>query len=274
MSRISSFARAAALLAYLAFALFPLFWLVRIAVTPNRLLYTEGTQLLPSGLTFENFVQVVKLSPFPVFFANTVIVSLATAAAVTVLSAGIGYAFSRFSFRGKHTLMIFFVVTQLFPLVMVITPLYQLLAPLKLTNSHIGLVIVFTAFNLPFACFLMHSFFDGIPRELEQAAMIDGCSRLRALCRIVLPLMLPGIGATLGFVFTAAWSELLFSTMLIISDEKKTFSVGLLSLVGRSGVDWGQMMAAATLALIPPAIFFSIIQRALVSGLTAGAVKA
>ena len=261
-------------LAYLAFALFPLFWLVRISLTPDALLYSEGTTLWPSQTTFANFTYVLEQSPFPTFFTNTVIVSLGTAAIVTVLAAGVGYAFSRFRFAGKRAVMIFLIITQLFPLVMVITPLYQLLAPLGLVNTRVGLVIVFSAFNLPFAAFLMHSFFEGIPRELEQAAMIDGCTRFQALIRIILPLMLPGIGATLGFVFTAAWSELLFSLMLISSEDLKTFAVGLLSFVGRSGVDWGQMMAAATLALIPPAIFFTLIQRYLVGGLTAGAVKA
>jgi len=261
-------------LAYLAFALFPLFWLLRISLTPDQLLYSEGTTLWPSRITWENFAFVIEESPFPVFFANTVAVSLGTAAVVTVLAAGIGYAFSRFRFPGKRWVMIFLVITQLFPLVMVITPLYQLLAPLGLVNSRLGLIVVFSAFNLPFAAFLMHSFFEGIPAELEQAAMIDGCTRFQALVLIVLPLMLPGIGATLGFVFTAAWSELLFSLMLITSESKKTFAVGLLSFVGKSGVDWGQMMAAAMLALIPPAIFFTFIQKYLVGGLTAGAVKA
>ena len=260
--------------AYLVFALFPLFWLLRIALTPDALLYSEGTTLWPSATTFANFAYVIEQSPFPVFFANTVLVSLGTAAVVTVLAAGIGYAFSRFRFPGKRWVMIFLVITQLFPLVMVITPLYQLLAPLGLVNSRLGLIVAFSAFNLPFAAFLMHSFFEGIPAELEQAAMIDGCTRFQALVRIVLPLMLPGIGATLGFVFTAAWSELLFSLMLISSEAKKTFAVGLLGFVGKSGVDWGQMMAAATLALIPPAIFFTFIQRYLVGGLTAGAIKA
>ena len=261
-------------LAYLVFALFPLFWLLRISLTPDELLYREGTTLWPSRITWSNFAFVIEKSPFPTFFANTVFVSLGTAAVVTVLAAGVGYAFSRFIFRGKRTLMVFLVITQLFPLVMVITPLYQLLAPVGLVNTRVGLIVVFSAFNLPFAAFLMHSFFEGIPRELEQAAMIDGCTRFQALIRIILPLMLPGIGATLGFVFTAAWSELLFSLMLITSEAKKTFAVGLLSFVGKSGVDWGQMMAAAVLALIPPAIFFTFIQKYLVGGLTAGAVKA
>ena len=192
---------------------------------------------------------------------------------VTVLASALGYALSRFRFHGKRALLALLLCTQLFPLVMVIAPIYRLLAPLGLTDSLTGLIIVYTAFNLPFAAFLMATFLDNIPAELEQAAMIDGCTRVGALVRVILPLSLPGIGATLGFVFTAAWSELLLSLMLISSEASKTFAVGLITFIGRSGVDWGQMMAAATLALIPPAIFFALIQRYLIAGLTAGAVK-
>jgi multiple sugar transport system permease protein len=119
----------------------------------------------------------------------------------------------------------------------------------------------------------MQSFFEGIPKDLEEAAMIDGCTRLQGLRKVVLPLTLPGIGATLGFVFTAAWSELLFALMLIDDERAKTFAVGLLTFVGKFAVDWGQMMAASTLALIPACVFFAILQRYLVAGLTAGAVK-
>ena len=119
----------------------------------------------------------------------------------------------------------------------------------------------------------MQSFFDGIPKELEESAMIDGCTRFSALCRIIFPLTLPGMAATLGFVFTAAWSELLFALMLINSEENMTFAVGLLTFVSKFSVDWGQMMAAAVLALIPACLFFAFIQRYLVQGLTSGAVK-
>jgi multiple sugar transport system permease protein len=119
----------------------------------------------------------------------------------------------------------------------------------------------------------MQSFFEGIPADLEEAAMIDGCTRAGALRRVIVPLTLPGLGATLGFVFTAAWSELLFALMLINSDSQKTFAVGLLTFISKFSVDWGQMMAASVLALIPACAFFLFIQRYLVQGLTAGAVK-
>src|SRR4029450_5659523 len=184
-----------------------------------------------------------------------------------------GYAFSRFRFRGRYALMFVLLLTQMFPLVMLIAPIYRLMAPLGLTDNLLGLIVVYTAFNTPFASFLMQSFFDGIPKDLEEAAMIDGCTRLMALRRVILPLTLPGLGATLGFVFTAAWSELLFALMLINSDSQKTFAVGLLTFVTKFSVGWGQMMAASVLALIPAVLFFVFIQRYLVQGLTAGAVK-
>jgi len=161
----------------------------------------------------------------------------------------------------------------MFPLVMIIAPIFRVFAPLGLTNSLTGLVIIYTAYNVPFATFLMQSFFDAIPKELEEAAMIDGATRFTALRQIILPLTLPGIAATLGFVFTAAWSELLFALMLNSTTNSSTFPVGLLTFVSKFSVDFGQMMAAGVLALIPVCIFFFLIQKHLVQGLTAGAVK-
>ncbi|MGH1482034.1 MAG: carbohydrate ABC transporter permease [Geminicoccales bacterium] len=263
----------AAILLYVAFALFPLFWLIKIAVTPDKLLYSEGVRLWPSATTFANFDFVLLQSDFPTFFSNSMLVSFGTAFLVTLIASGAGYAFSRFRFGGKAAIVAIMLLTQMFPLVMLIAPIYRLMTPLGLTDSLAGLIIVYTAFNVPFATFLMQSFFDGIPKELEESAMIDGCTRFSALCRIIFPLTLPGMAATLGFVFTAAWSELLFALMLINSEENMTFAVGLLTFVSKFSVDWGQMMAAAVLALIPACLFFAFIQRYLVQGLTSGAVK-
>ncbi len=262
-----------AIILYMIFALFPLFWLVKIAVTPDKLLYSEGVRLWPSATTFANFDFVLLQSDFPAFFSNSMMVSFGTALLVTLIASGAGYAFSRFRFGGKAAVVGIMLLTQMFPLVMLIAPIYRLMTPLGLTDSLIGLIIVYTAFNVPFATFLMQSFFDGIPKELEESAMIDGCTRFSALWRVIFPLTLPGMAATLGFVFTAAWSELLFALMLINSEEKMTFAVGLLTFVSKFSVDWGQMMAAAVLALIPACLFFAFIQRYLVQGLTAGAVK-
>jgi multiple sugar transport system permease protein len=258
---------------YVVVALFPLYWLLKVSVTPNDLLYTEGVRMWPSRSTLAHYESVIRHSDFPLFFRNSVIVSGCTAALSTLIAAGAGYAFSRFIFYGKFWIVGLMLVTQMFPLVMIIAPIFRLFAPFGLTNSLIGLIIIYTAYNVPFAAFLMQSFFDGIPKELEEAAMIDGATRFGALSQIILPLTLPGIAATLGFVFTAAWSELLFALMLNSSSQAMTFPVGLLSFVSKFSVDFGQMMAAGVLALIPVCIFFFMIQRFLVQGLTAGAVK-
>jgi multiple sugar transport system permease protein len=255
------------------FALFPLFWLIKVALTPNDLLYSEGIRLWPSRTSLEHFRFVLAHSEFPLFFRNSLIVSSGTAVSVTLISGAGGYGLSRFRFRGKPLLVALMLITQMFPLVMLVAPMFRVLAPLGLTNSLTGLMIVYTAFNAPFATFLMQSFFDAIPKELEEAAMIDGATRFGAFRRIILPLTLPGIAATGGFVFTAAWSELLFALMLNSSSQASTFPVGLLSFVSKFSVDFGQMMAAGVLALIPACLFFLLIQRYLVRGLTAGAVK-
>lgn len=262
-----------AILLYIVFALFPLFWLLKVSVTSNDLLYSEGVRLWPSHATLDHYRYVIENSAFPTFFKNSVIVAGSTAFAVTILSSLSGYALSRFRFRGKYWIIALMLITQMFPLVMLVAPIFKMLAPLGLTNSLTGLVIVYTAFNVPFATFLMQSFFDGIPKDLEEAAMIDGASRFMAFRQIILPLTLPGIAATLGFVFTAAWSELLFALMLISGNDSATFPVGLLTFVSKFSVDFGQMMAAGVLALIPACLFFLLIQRYLVQGLTAGAVK-
>lgn len=270
---VTTVAHRAAILCYVAFALFPLFWVLKVSVTPNDLLYSEGVRLWPSRTVFDHFDFVIRHSDFPLFFRNSMIVSLSTAFIVTILSSLGGYAMSRFSFRGKFWIVGLMLLTQMFPLVMLIAPIFKILSPLGLTNSLSGLILVYVAFNVPFATFLMQSFFDGIPKDLEEAAMIDGATRFTAFRQIILPLTLPGMAATLGFVFTAAWSELLFALMLISGVDASTFPVGLLSFVSKFSVDFGQMMAAGVLALIPACLFFFFIQRYLVQGLTAGAVK-
>lgn len=262
-----------AILAYVVFALFPLFWLLKVSVTPNDLLYSEGVRMWPSRTTFEHYSFVIAHSAFPTFFKNSLIVAGSTAVTVTILASLAGYALSRFNFRAKYWIVALMLITQMFPLVMLVAPIFKMLSPLGLTNSLTGLVLVYTAFNVPFATFLMQSFFDGIPKDLEEAAMIDGATQFVAFRQIILPLTLPGIAATLGFVFTAAWSELLFALMLISGNDASTFPVGLLTFVSKFSVDFGQMMAAGVLALIPACLFFLLIQRYLVQGLTAGAVK-
>jgi multiple sugar transport system permease protein len=262
-----------AVLLYVVAALFPLYWLVKVSITPNDVLYREGTGLLPSKVSFEHYATVIGKSDFLLFFRNSIIVSSVTAVASTLLAMASGYAFSRFAFRGKFWIVGLMLVTQMFPLVIVITPIFSIFGTLGLTNSLTGLIIIYTAFNIPFATFLMQSFFDGIPKELEEAAMIDGATRFKALVQIVAPLTLPGIVATVGFCFTGAWGEILFALLLNSSASTSTFPVGLLLYSTRATIEFGPMMASGVLALLPVCVFFFFIQRYLVQGLTAGAVK-
>lgn len=261
------------LLIYVAVALFPLYWLLKVSITPNDILYKQGTDLLPSRISFEHYATVIGKSDFLLFFRNSIIVSGVTAIASTLLAMASGYAFSRFAFKGKFWIVGLMLVTQMFPLVIVITPIFSIFGTLGLTNSLTGLIIIYTAFNIPFATFLMQSFFDGIPKELEEAAMIDGATRFKALIQIIAPLTMPGIVATAGFCFTGAWGEILFALLLNSSASASTFPVGLLLYSTRATIEFGPMMAAGVLALIPVCIFFFLIQRYLVQGLTAGAVK-
>lgn len=261
------------LLIYVLAALFPLYWLVKVSITPNDILYTHGIDLWPERISWEHYATVMGNADFLLFFRNSIIVSGVTAVASTLLATASGYAFSRFAFRGKFWIVGIMLVTQMFPLVIVITPIFRIFGPLGLTNSLTGLIIIYTAFNIPFATFLMQSFFDGIPKDLEEAAMIDGATRFKALTQIIAPLTLPGIAATMGFCFTGAWGEILFALLLNSAASTSTFPVGLLLYSTRATIEYGPMMASGVLALLPVCVFFLFIQRYLVQGLTAGAVK-
>lgn len=261
------------IMGFLIFTLFPVLWMLKISLTPDRLLFSEGITAWPSEITFQHYYSVLVEGSFPDYFLNSFIVSFSTAAMVTVIACLAGYGLSRFSFKGRTAIMTILLITQMFPIVMIIAPIYNVLTYINLVDHIAGLILVYTAFNLPFACFLMQSFFDGSPVELEEAAMIDGYTRFQALEKVTLPLCLPGIGATLGFVFTAAWSELLFALMFINRQSQMTFPAGIMNFVTKFSVDWGQMAAAMILALIPVCIFFSYIQKFIVQGLTAGALK-
>lgn len=258
---------------YLVFALFPLYWLLKIAVTPTRLLYSQGVSLWPSSVTLEHFTQVWTTTQFPDYFWNSARVAVGAAVLATVAGALAGYALSRCQFRGKTAVSFVLLVTQMFAVMLMIVPLNHLLSSVSLNDSLLGLVVVYAALNVPFATFLMQSFVDAIPKDLEEAAMMDGCTRPQAMVKIVFPLTLPGLAATAGFAFTAAWSELFLALILINRETSKTIPPALLSFITKFSVDWGQMAAASVLLLIPVCLFFAFVQRYLVAGLTSGAVK-
>ena len=241
----------ALLLAFVAFALFPLFWLLKVSVTPDDLLYGEGVRLWPSRMTLAHYGAVIAGSQFPLFFRNSVIVASSTAVLSTVVASGAGYGFSRFVFRGRFLIVGVMLVTQMFPLVMIVAPIFRLLSPLGLTNSPHGARrglhgVQRTLRHLPDAVLLRRN------SEGARGGCDDSMGRAASRhCGSWCCLTLPGIAATLGFVFTAAWSELLFALMLNSSTDASTFPVGLLAFVSKFSVDFGQMMAAGVLALLP-----------------------
>lgn len=273
MHRAAFAGRWTGLSVYLIFALFPLYWLLKIALTPTGLLYSEGVSLWPSSVTLQHFMQVWTTTQFPDYFWNSARVAVGAALLATVAGALAGYALSRCQFRGKTAVSFVLLVTQMFAVMLMIVPLNHLLSSVSLNDSLLGLVVVYAALNVPFATFLMQSFVDAIPKDLEEAAMIDGCTRTQAMVKVVFPLTLPGLAATAGFAFTAAWSELFLALVLINREASKTIPPALLSFITKFSVDWGQMAAASVLLLIPVCVFFAFVQRYLVAGLTSGAVK-
>lgn len=266
-------ARTVILAAFLAFTLLPIAWIAKTALTPTALLYSEGVRAWPSRSTFEHVWQIWRWEAFRGYFLNSLVVAGSAAAIATGLAVLAGYALSRWSFAGKSALTFMLLFTQMFSIVLVIVPLMKVMAVLGLLDSLLGLSLTSAAINLPFAIFLMRSFFDTIPTDLDDAATMDGLGRMEAFVVTLLPLVRPGIGTTLGFVFVEAWSELFLALTLLNSESEKTLPAGLLALVTKLGVDWGQVSAAGLVALVPAGLFFAMIQRFLVTGLATGAVK-
>jgi multiple sugar transport system permease protein len=269
----ASFLRGLALAGFLVGTLFPLYWVLKIAVTPTSLLYSEGLRWWPSVASFDHFVQVWRWAQFPTYFKNSVIVALSSSLLATMLAALAGYALSRWRFRGRESVTLFLLLTQMFSAMLIIVPLTRLFAAGGLIDSLAGLILAYAAFTLPFAVFLMRAFFDGLPVDVEEAASIDGFGRIEMLTGVLLPMVLPGLGATLGFVFVEAWSELFLALTLINGEAEKTLPTGLMSFITKLGINWGEMSAAGMIALLPACLFFAVVQRFLVAGLTAGAVK-
>jgi multiple sugar transport system permease protein/raffinose/stachyose/melibiose transport system permease protein len=186
------------------------------------------------------------------------------------------YVFARLKFKAKGLLFSILIFSQMFPLAALIIPIYAIISNLRLLNTYYSLVIADLTFTVPTSVWLLRSFILGVPAELEEAAQIDGCSRLKAFIKIVLPILAPGIASTAAYIFIAVWQEFMFALTFISSDEMKTLTVGILRFIGQYSyaIDWGAVMAACTVASIPVFILFMLLQRQLIAGLLRGALKA
>lgn len=271
---IGTVARILLLGAFMLMVVLPIYWMVITSFKTNpEIINAQELTYFPKTFTVENYVALFKMFNYGQLLKNSVIVSLSTGLCITLLSILGGYGLARYKFRGKDTMLLFFLVTQMIPGILVIIPLYIIFTQAGLINTYFGLFVFYLIANLPFCVITMRSFFERIPYSLEEAARVDGCTKLQSLIKIVLPVMFPGIVAVFVFAFIGAWNELIAGTIFISTPEMWTIPVGLKSLIGKYNVQWGVLMAGGVLALLPTAIMFACMQRFVVEGLTAGAVK-
>lgn len=256
----------------LLLVVFPFAWMLLTSLRPLGQMFDTST-LLPSRLTLDSYRRLFATSAFARYLVNSAVVALAAMVISVVLSSLTGYAFSRFTFRGKRFFMVLIIAVHLFPYVILITPLYAFFSAAHLLNSYQGLILAYVAITLPFASYLMLGYFETVPRGLDEAARIDGCSTLGVLFRVVLPVAWPGVATVAINSFIVAWEEYLFAKVLMTSEDLKTVQVGLSNFFGEFSTQWDLVMAASVVASLPTIVLFAIAQRRLVSGLAVGSVK-
>ena len=268
--------RALVLFFFFLLVALPIYWMFITSIKTNQeIINTQVVTYFPRTVTLDNYRQLFSLLHYDTFLKNSVKLSVSTAIIVTILSIFGGYGLARFRFRGKGAMLAFILITQMIPSILVIIPLYNTFsrAGFLANCPHFALFIYYVIANIPFCCITMRSFFERIPYSLEEAAMVDGCSRIKCILQIVLPIMFPGIVAVFTFAFIGAWNELIAGIMFTSQPSQLTIPVGLKGLIGKNNVQWGAMMAGGILALLPTAVMFIFVQRYIVDGLTAGAVK-
>lgn len=262
------------LIAFSVYCLFPFLWMFDTALKPQVEVMSVNPTFLIKAPTLANFSHVLFNSQFAVYFRNSIIVATASTILTVMLGIFASYALSRWTqlpiTKAVGTALI---ISQMIPGVLLLVPLYVLMRNLGLLSTYSALIIVYCTFMVPLVTFLLKGFFDGIPRELEEAATVDGCSRLKFIFRILVPLSAPGILATAVFAFIAAWNEFMFGYVLINNDARRTLTPGIMIFKGTHQTDWASLSAASVLAVLPVAIGFVYLQRYLVEGLANGAVK-
>ncbi|WP_083713488.1 carbohydrate ABC transporter permease [Brachybacterium sp. P6-10-X1] len=253
---------------------FPVVWMFYSSLRPAQEISQGITaQTVFSGLSLDSYARLFDETNFGRYLPNSIIVCGIGTVITVVVATLAGFALSRFSFRAKPLVMITLVATQLLPFVVLITPVYLFFAELRLLNSFAGLIIVYVAITTPLATLLMTGFLNSVPKTLDEAARIDGASTLTVITRVIAPLVWPGIVTVAVTAFIAMWDEFLFAQVFLTSESLKTVQVGIAGLFGEYGTDWGVVMAASVLAALPTILLFSLLQRRLVAGMTAGAVK-
>jgi multiple sugar transport system permease protein len=271
--RMRSYVASSLSVAAILALLLPLVWVVTTSLRPISEVTTATPTLFPQSITFDAYLTLWQEAPFGRYFGNSMVISLSTALIALAFSAAAAYSFARFQFRGSMVLLILVVMSQMLPGSSILIPLFQMIRWMNLLDTRSGLVLVYTGFAIPFCTWLLFGYFRTIPKELEEAALMDGCSRLQVLCRIVLPLAAPAVIAVGAFAFLLSWNEFLFAFVLG-RDEAITLPVGLRSaFLGQYVNKYDQLFAASLIFSIPPVAMFVVLQKHFVRGLTSGAVK-
>lgn len=261
------------LLAFVGLVGLPFWWVISGAFKAPQEIISRTPTFFPRSFTLEHFQKLLSASDYLTYLINSVLVSGISALITLVLAIPAGYAFFRLTFKGRETLYRVILLAYAFPSIVVLIPLFATFARLGLVDTRFALVIVNVAFALPFAIWMLRSFFASIPREIEEAARLDGGPPLTVLWRIMIPLTAPGIAAVAIFAFVTAWTEYVFASVMILSDAKRTIPVGFSGIIGQYQVDWGLLLAGASLAILPVVVVFGLVGRWFVTGLTEGAVK-
>ncbi|MFK7847613.1 MAG: carbohydrate ABC transporter permease [Rhodothermales bacterium] len=254
----------------LLFTLSPYLWMALTSVTQESKLFTEGPSIV--GATLENYIRLFATVGFGANLLDSFIVAVGTVVFGLALAVPAAYAFSRFRFKGRRLLMLQFLLINMFPLVLLILPLFILMKTLGLVDTYLALIIANSTVAIPFSVWMMTSYIDGIPRSLDEAAMTDGCTRFGALYRVVLPLCTPGIIATGVYIFITAWNEYLYA-LTLGGREVKPITVAIQTLIGEYQVEWGLLTSGGIVGAMPATLLFLIIQKRLIAGMTQGAVK-
>ena len=249
--------------------LLPVLWILDVAISPGNALGSE----IGDAFTTEHFEKILTGDGFWLWFRNSLLVSLGTTFFGLCIAIPAGYAFSRYKFRGRDEAMFSFLLVQMFPGVIILVPYFLVMKSLGLLNSHLGLILAYSVTALPLCVWMLKGFFDTVPRELEEAAMLDGCNQWQVFTKVVLPLSLPAIAVTALFSFLAAWNEFLLALTFNTSNSMYTLPVGLASMISSTGQAWGDFAAASLLVSIPVVILFIVFQKFLIEGLSAGGVK-
>ncbi|CAM5434214.1 carbohydrate ABC transporter permease [Streptomyces glaucescens] len=253
---------------YLVFTLIPFYWILLFALRP-----AGSTSLVPWPITFDHFQKVWTEREFGTYFQNSVLVGLATLVLTTIVALAGGYALARFDFKVKRGFMLALLCSQFVPGALLLVPLFEIFAELQMINSLGSVILAETVFQLPLSMILISNFIKNVPYSLEEAAWVDGCNRFTAFRVIVLPLLRPGLIAVGSFAFVHSWNHFLFALMFLNNQAKQTIPVGLNTLMSSDSVDLGALAAGGIIAAVPVVLVFAFIQKWLITGFSAGAVK-